>query len=101
MSRGCVFRRRRSRYDERAVAAEERNTDTQDAIVEIIRRISGKDVSPAADEPLFDSGVLDSFALVDVVAALEQRFSIEIPDGDLHPQKFATVARIRDYIEKR
>jgi acyl carrier protein len=58
-------------------------------------------VVPAPDEPLFESGFLDSFALVDVVAALEKQFSIEIPDADLHPQKFASVARIREYVEKR
>jgi acyl carrier protein len=49
---------------------------------------------------LFESGILDSFALPDLMNALEREFSICIPDSDLNPRKFESLARIESYIER-
>ena len=46
--------------------------DRQAQISEIIRTISKKNTTPDPDESLFDSGLLDSFALPDVLSALEK-----------------------------
>lgn len=73
----------------------------QAQITEIIRRISKKDITPDPDESLFDSGLLDSFALPDVLTELEKTFSIKIPDSDLNPRKFDSIARIESYVESR
>ena len=73
----------------------------QAQIAEIIRKISKKNTTPDPDESLFDSGLLDSFALPDVLSALELAFSITIPDSDLNPRKFDSIARIDSYIESR
>ena len=70
-------------------------------IVAIVRRIAGKPVDPAPDESLFESGLLDSFSLTDLVAALETEFSIRVPDADLTPRKFDSVVRIQAYLESR
>jgi len=75
--------------------------DRQPKIIELIRIVSKKDVRPASDESLFDSGILDSFALADLVAALEKSFGIRIPDSDLNPRKFDTVERIAEYLDTR
>ena len=75
--------------------------DRQAQITEIIRTISKKNVTPEPDESLFDSGLLDSFALPDVLSALEKAFSIKIPDSDLNPRKFDSISRIDSYIESR
>jgi acyl carrier protein len=75
--------------------------DRQAQITEIIRTVSKKNVNPDVDESLFDSGLLDSFALPDVLSALEKAFSIKIPDSDLNPRKFDTISRIESYIESR
>lgn len=56
---------------------------------------------PADDsESLFESGLLDSFALPDLVSAIEEEFSIKVPDRDLNPRKFDSVARIEAYLEE-
>ena len=68
-------------------------------IIQIIRDVSGRDVTPAGDESLFDSGILDSFALTDLVAALEKQFNRQIPDSDLNPRKFESLERIESYLE--
>jgi acyl carrier protein len=73
--------------------------NTEDTIREIIAKVSGKPVTIGASESLFDSGVLDSFALVDVVNGLEQQFKVKIPDSDLSPRKFSSIARIQEYLE--
>jgi len=73
----------------------------QAQIIEIIRTISKKNTNPDPDESLFDSGLLDSFALPDVLSALELAFSIKIPDSDLNPRKFDSISRIESYIESR
>jgi acyl carrier protein len=73
----------------------------QAQITEIIRTISKKTATPDPDESLFDSGLLDSFALPDVLSALELAFSIKIPDSDLNPRKFDSISRIESYIESR
>ena len=73
----------------------------QAQIAEIIRTVSKKENTPDPDESLFDSGLLDSFALPDVLSALEKAFSIKIPDSDLNPRKFDSISRIESYIESR
>ncbi len=75
--------------------------DRRARIIEIIQSVSKKEVSPAPEESLFDSGLLDSFALPDMVSALEKAFGMEIPDSDLNPRKFDSVERIESYLESR
>lgn len=70
-------------------------------ITDIIRRISRKDIAPDPEESLFDSGLLDSFALPDVLSELEKAFAIKIPDSDLNPRKFDSISRIENYVESR
>jgi acyl carrier protein len=71
----------------------------QSKIVAIVRRIAAKPMNPAPDESLFESGLLDSFSLTDLVSALETEFSIRIPDADLTPRKFDSIDRIQAYVE--
>jgi acyl carrier protein len=73
----------------------------QAKIIEIVEKLSGKPLAVGPDESLFESEVLDSFALTDMVGALEKEFSIRIPDSDLTPRKFDSIARIEAYIESR
>jgi acyl carrier protein len=75
--------------------------DRRSKIIDIIKSVTKKESVPAADESLFDSGLLDSFALPDLVSALEQEFSIAIPDSDLNPRKFDSIERIENYLDSR
>lgn len=54
--------------------------------------------SPGLNDDLFSSGVLNSFALVDLVTELEREYSIKIPDGDVSPANFQTIAAIERYV---
>ena len=75
--------------------------DNRERIVAILKGVSKKNNVPDAGESLFDSGFLDSFALPDMVGELEREFGIQIPDSDLNPRKFESIARIESYIESR
>ena len=71
----------------------------QSRIAGIIHQVSKQPVTVGPDESLFDSGLLDSFALPDMVTALEHEFGIKVPDSDLTPRKFESIASIERYIE--
>jgi acyl carrier protein len=73
---------------------------TQERIIAVIKKVSGQDVAPDPEESLFDSGYLDSFALTDMVAELEKAFGVSIPDSDLSPRRFESVAKIESYLQK-
>jgi acyl carrier protein len=75
--------------------------DQQARILNIVRQVAGKPVNPAPDESLFESGLLDSFSLTDLVSALEAEFKISVPDSDLNPRKFDSIQRILAYLEKK
>jgi acyl carrier protein len=75
--------------------------DQQARILNIVRQVAGKPVNPAPEESLFESGLLDSFSLTDLVSALEAEFKVSVPDSDLNPRKFDSVARIQAYLEKK
>ncbi|HEV7475694.1 MAG TPA: phosphopantetheine-binding protein [Pyrinomonadaceae bacterium] len=53
---------------------------------------------PLDGDDLFKTGVLDSFGLVDFVAALEEHCGIKIPDADVSPANFQTLAAIETYV---
>jgi acyl carrier protein len=71
---------------------------TQERIVRVVQTVAQKPLPTDPEESLFESGVLDSFALPDMISGLEREFGIAVPDADLNPRKFDSVARIADYI---
>lgn len=73
--------------------------DNQNKLIEIVCRVAGKPIDIAPVDSLFESGLLDSFSLPDLVTELESAFSIRIPDSDLNPRKFDSVERIQAYLD--
>lgn len=76
-------------------------TGMREKILEIVRQFASEDREPAASESLFDSGLLDSFVLPQMVSALEEAFHIRIPDSDLNPRQFESLSRIEAYLTSR
>jgi len=72
----------------------------RERILKVIGAVTQQPVSVEDDQSLFESGVLDSFALPDLVGAIEEEFSIKIPDSDLNPRKFDSIARIESYLSE-
>jgi acyl carrier protein len=72
------------------------NRETQ--IRKVVAEVAKKPAEVDRDDSLFESGFLDSFALVGLLSGLEKEFGIKIPDGDLIPQRFDSIARIERYL---
>lgn len=56
---------------------------------------------PSADTDLFDTGVLDSMAFVELLLRLESEFAISISIEELEIDRFRSVARIAEFIAGR
>jgi acyl carrier protein len=50
---------------------------------------------------LLESGVLDSLGILDLVAFIEQEFSIGVSDDELVPENFQSVDHIAAFVENK
>jgi acyl carrier protein len=75
--------------------------DTRERLRGVVLKIAQQPVPDDPEESLFESGLLDSFALPDLVSAIEQEFSIKVPDADLNPRKFDSISRMEAYLSSR
>jgi acyl carrier protein len=50
------------------------------------------------DEPLVTSGLIGSFALVDIALWVEREYNVRVSDRDLLDQKFNTLNDFADYV---
>ena len=53
---------------------------------------------PSETKSLFESGVLDSFGLLEFVGFIEEELHMQIPAEDLLAGNFETIAKVRAYI---
>ena len=53
----------------------------------------------ADDYPLLENHVIDSLGLFQIVGFLESEYGVTIDDGDLTPDKFATIGAIAQLLE--
>ena len=67
-------------------------------IREALERVAKAPIPTDPEASLFDTGVMDSFDLVDFVADLEKECNVKVPDSDLHPSKFETLSKISAYL---
>ena len=68
-------------------------TDRVAAIVRQVMPQQSSEVSLAAETDLYDAG-LTSMAMVKLMLAVEVEFDIAIPDADLHPDNFRSIAAV-------
>ncbi|MGP8245421.1 MAG: acyl carrier protein [Bryobacteraceae bacterium] len=75
--------------------------DSRARISRIVKSFAAEPVEPAPGDSLFESGLLDSFSLADLVTELEKEFAIKVPDSDLVPRKFDSIERIEAYLASK
>ena len=56
---------------------------------------------PTPDTDLIESGTIDSLTFVELIAHLEQEFSIRIPLKDLDLNEFRSITRVGEFIRTR
>ena len=52
-------------------------------------------------DSLLENGVIDSVAMIELVSFIEETYEVHVPDEDLMPEYFETLASIVSYIEKK
>jgi methoxymalonate biosynthesis acyl carrier protein len=57
--------------------------------------------APAIDTDLFDTGILDSLAFVELLLRLEQEFGVDVSVDDLELDNFRTLGTIAQFVEAR
>jgi len=59
-------------------------------------------LDPAAEIPLdkslLESGILDSYGIVDLLTFIEGEFGLSIPDGDVTKEKMGSIRKMANYI---
>jgi len=53
---------------------------------------------PAADTDLFETGILDSLRFVELLAALEEAFGVQVTVSELEIDDFRSLSRIADFL---
>jgi acyl carrier protein len=80
----------------------DRNSKGADRITALVRAILAKRAVTRAvgrDDVLSDCGI-SSLDTVNLMLAVEAEFDLKIPDRDMTPANFRTVARIEELVEK-
>jgi acyl carrier protein len=57
--------------------------------------------APGPDAPLLEGNVLDSFAIVELVSHLEDRYGFSADGADFNSDNLGTINRIADYVSRR
>ncbi len=73
--------------------------DIKNKVVNILCEVNPK-IQDNIETDLLESGILDSFEIVNIVMELEMSFGIEIEPEDIAPDNFKTVGAIVKLIEK-
>jgi acyl carrier protein len=63
--------------------------------------LKGKVRDLGEDESLLEAGVLDSMAIVKLIAFLEERFGTTLTDEEFDPENFETLKAIEALVERK
>jgi acyl carrier protein len=53
------------------------------------------------DDPLVESGIIDSLGVMTMLGFLEEKFSIQIPGEDLTPENFDSISALTALVERQ
>ena len=73
--------------------------DIKNKVVNILCEVNPK-IQENMEIDLLESGILDSFEIVNIVMELEMSFGIEIDPEDIAPDNFKTIGDVVKLIEK-
>lgn len=77
-------------------------TLTRDALTDFLGKKMGVDVSSLTDDsPLFSSGLVDSFGMVELITFLESAAGIRIDAMDVAMENIDTIHSIMAFVEEK
>jgi D-alanine--poly(phosphoribitol) ligase subunit 2 len=76
--------------------------DVESSVLEALEEVVQTDeVRKNPDLPLFDSGILDSIGVVQLLAALSQKCGVDIPLTDFDAAAWSTPGQIVENVRRR
>jgi acyl carrier protein len=74
-----------------------------DALIKFIKDeiLHGRAVALDEDQDLLGAGIVDSLGILRLVAFMEQRFGITVPDEDVVYENFQNVKAMAEYVAQR
>ncbi len=77
--------------------------DYRNHLVEYIRSdiLGNQAAAPPDEQSLIDSGVLDSLGIINLLAFIESRFGIRVPERDIVPENFDSIRSMVTYLSGR
>ncbi|SDP07083.1 D-alanine--poly(phosphoribitol) ligase subunit DltC [Clostridium gasigenes] len=74
----------------------------QDKVLDIFEEVTGTDeIREELDLDLFESGLLDSLGIIEVLLKIEEIFGIKLQPTDLERSDMATVNNLVSFLSKR
>lgn len=73
--------------------------DTKEAVLDILNELTGEDLSDRMDENLFDTGLLDSMATVQMLLELQEKTGITAPVSEFNREEWSTPNKIIEKVE--
>lgn len=73
--------------------------NTQEEVLSILNDLTGEDLSDRLDENIFENGLLDSMASVQMLLSLQEKFDIDVPVSEFNREEWDTPAKIVAKVE--
>lgn len=74
--------------------------DTKQGVLDILNDLTGEDLSDQMDENIFDNGLMDSMASVQMLLQLQEDLNIDVPVSEFNRAEWDTpnkiVAKVKD-----
>ena len=68
--------------------------DTKQAVLDILNELTGEDLSDQMDENIFENGLLDSMATVQMLLELQDKCGVTAPVSEFHREDWDTPNKI-------
>lgn len=74
--------------------------DIKETVLSILNDLTGEDLSGQMDENIFDNGLMDSMASVQMLLQLQEELNIDVPVSEFNRSEWDTpnkiVAKVKD-----
>ncbi|CCK82814.1 D-alanine--poly(phosphoribitol) ligase subunit 2 [Lactobacillus equicursoris DSM 19284 = JCM 14600 = CIP 110162] len=74
--------------------------DIQKQIVDILADVTGEDFSDKMDQELYESGIMDSMATVQMLLTLQETFDITVPVSEFNRDDWNTPNKLVEQVKK-
>jgi acyl carrier protein len=77
-------------------------TDYESALAEFVRNelLHGRKVALTGDTDLLSAGIVDSLGILRLVAFMEERFGVRVPDEDVVFENFQSIQSMASYVSR-